>query len=228
MEVKDLNKGHRQRLKTRYLKSGYEAFQSYEILELLLTYSIPRKDVKLIAKELIKKYGDITNILNQNIENLKKNDGIGENSAILIRLIGDIIKNFYYENLQEVNFIEIKTKETLLNFLTREIGYLKTENFIVLFLNNNNKLLGTEKLFCGTIDKSAIYPREIIEKVIDYGAKGVIFAHNHPSGNMRPSNADIEVTHHMIKALKMIDVKVLDHIIIGKNKYFSFLEEGLI
>lgn len=227
-EVKELTKGHRQRLKRRYLQCGYKAFQNYEILELLLTYAIPRKDVKVIAKLLLAKYGSIENILHQEIDVLLKNNGIGENSAILLNLIGDIIKNIYYEKLEDKDFIEIKTKEVLLKFLSKELGYSKVEKFLVLFLNNSNKLLGTEILFYGTIDKSAIYPREIVEKVINYRAKGVVFAHNHPSGNVKPSVADIEVTNHMVKALNMIDVKVLDHVVISNNDYFSFLEEGLI
>lgn len=227
-KVKELAKGHRQRLKNRYLQCGYKAFQNYEILELLLTYAIPRKDVKGVAKLLIEKYGNITNILNQELDSLLKNKGIGENSAILLKLVGDIIKNIYYERLKNNDFLEIKSKEVLLNFLSREIGYSKVEKFIVLFLNNSNKLLGTETLFYGTIDKSAIYPREIVEKVINYRAKGVVFAHNHPSGCVKPSVADVEVTQHMTKTLNMIDVKVLDHIVISSNDYFSFLEEGLI
>lgn len=228
LEVKELTKGHRQRLKKRYLQCGYKAFQNYEILELLLTYAIPRKDVKTIAKSLLAKYGSIENILHQEIDILLKNNGIGENSAILLNLVGDIIANIYYDKLEDKDFLEIKTKEVLLKFLSKELGYSKVEKFLVLFLNNSNKLLGTEILFYGTIDKSAIYPREIVEKVINYRAKGVVFAHNHPSGNVKPSVADIEVTNHMVKALNMIDVKVLDHVVISNNNYFSFLEEGLI
>ena len=103
---------------------------------------------------------------------------------------------------------------------------MTTAGFI--FLNNFNILVGSETLFVGTIDKSAVYPREILEKVIQYKAKGVIFAHNHPSGNLRPSKQDIQITEHMQEVLEMIDVKLLEHIIITKDGYFSFLQEGLI
>lgn len=126
------------------------------------------------------------------------------------------------------NEIRLKDKKTLLDFLKFKAGFKEREEFIVIFLNNYNIMTGYETLFTGTIDKSAIYPREIVERVFKYKAKGIIFAHNHPSGNLRPSRKDIEITEHMQEFLDMIDVKLLEHIIITKDGYFSFLEEGLI
>lgn len=124
--------------------------------------------------------------------------------------------------------IRLKDKRSLLDFLKYKVGFKEREEFIVIFLNNYNIMMGYEVLFTGTIDKSAIYPREIMEKVFKYKAKGVIFAHNHPSGNLRPSKQDISMTEHMQEALDYIDVKVLEHVIVTKDGYFSFLEEGLI
>lgn len=124
--------------------------------------------------------------------------------------------------------IRLKDKKSLLDFLKFKIGFQEREEFIVIFLNNYNIMTGYEVLFKGTIDKSAIYPREIAERVFKYKAKGVIFAHNHPSGNLRPSKQDISITEHMQEFLDMIDVKLLEHVIITKKGYFSFLEEGLI
>lgn len=124
--------------------------------------------------------------------------------------------------------IRLKDKKSLLDFLKYKIGFKDREEFIVIFLNNYNIMTGYEVLFTGTIDKSAVYPREIAERVFKYKAKGVIFAHNHPSGNLRPSKKDIEITEHMQEFLEMIDVKLLEHVIVTKDGYFSFLEEGLI
>lgn len=124
--------------------------------------------------------------------------------------------------------IRLKDKKTLLDFLKFKIGFQEREEFIVIFLNNYNIMTGYEVLFKGTIDKSAVYPREIAERVFKYKAKGVIFAHNHPSGNLKPSKQDISITEHMQEFLDMIDVKLLEHVIITKDGYFSFLEEGLI
>ena len=124
--------------------------------------------------------------------------------------------------------IRLKDKRSLLDFLKYKVGFKEREEFLVIFLNNSNIMVGYEVLFTGTIDKSAVYPREVMERVFKYKAKGVIFAHNHPSGNLRPSKQDISMTEHMQEALDYIDVKVLEHVIVTKDGYFSFLEEGLI
>ena len=124
--------------------------------------------------------------------------------------------------------IRLKDKKSLLDFLKFKVGFKEREEFVVIFLNNYNVMTGYEVLFTGTIDKSAVYPREIAERVFKYKAKGVIFAHNHPSGNLRPSKQDIQITEHMQEVLEMIDVKLLEHIIITKDGHFSFLQEGII
>lgn len=232
MELIDnsLAKGHRKRLRDRYVKNGIESFNDYEVLELLLTYAIPRKDVKNIAKELLKNHNSLFNIFHA--KDLNKIEGLGNQSVVFLNLIGDLVIGMCKTKLENTSIFSedlvIKTKDVLVNYIKGKIAYSHIENFLILFLNNANKLIATEKLFCGTIDKSAVYPREIVEKVIEHKAKGVIFAHNHPSGNIKPSNADIKLTKHMKDALNLIDVLVLDHIIISRDSYYSFLEEGLM
>lgn len=219
--------GHRERLREKYLQGGYFAFHEYEVLELLLTYVIPRKDTKPIAKDLIEKFGSLDGVVTANIEELCSISGIKENSAIFVKLLGDLSKNLYKGEIKKEG-IQLKDKNSLIRYLRSEIGFSSREEFRVIFLNNYNMLVGSETLFIGTIDKSAVYPREIVEKVLYYKAKGIIFAHNHPSGNLRPSKQDIQITEHMQEALDLIDVKLLEHIIITQDGYFSFLEEGLI
>lgn len=226
--LKNLEKGHRERLRKRYIKSGLEGFNDYEILELLLTYSIARKDVKPIAKELIEKFGTIDEIAKSDVKSLLEVDGIGEGSAVFLKLIGDIALTLYREKIEDKDILTIKSKNSLLSYLRGEIGYSPREEFKILFLDSSNKLIASETLFYGTIDKSAIYPREIVERVIKNRAKSVIFAHNHPSGSISPSKKDIELTQYMYDSLKLLEIRLLDHIIITKNSYFSFLEEGLI
>ena len=219
--------GHRERLREKYLQGGYFAFHEYEVLELLLTYVIPRKDTKPIAKDLIEKFGSLDGVVTASIEELCSISGIKENSAIFVKLLGDLYKNLYKGEIRKEG-IQLKDKNSLIRYLRSEIGFSSREEFRVIFLNNYNMLVGSETLFIGTIDKSAVYPREIVEKVLYYKAKGIIFAHNHPSGNLRPSKQDIQITEHMQEALDLIDVKLLEHIIITQDGYFSFLEEGLI
>jgi DNA repair protein RadC len=226
--LKSLGEGHRERLRKRYIKSGLEGFNDYEVLELLLTYSIARKDVKPIAKKLIEKFGTIDEIAKSDIKSLLEVDGIGEGSAVFLKLIGDIALTLYREKIEDKDILTIKSKNSLLSYLRGEIGYSPREEFKILFLDSSNKLIASETLFYGTIDKSAIYPREIVERVIKNRAKSVIFAHNHPSGSISPSKKDIELTQYMYDSLKLLEIRLLDHIIITKNSYFSFLEEGLI
>ncbi len=226
--LKNLGEGHRERLRKRYIKSGLEGFNDYEVLELLLTYSIARKDVKPIAKELIEKFGTIDEIAKSDVKSLLEVDGIGEGSAVFLKLIGDIALTLYREKIEDKDILTIKSKNSLLSYLRGEIGYSPREEFKILFLDSSNKLIASETLFYGTIDKSAIYPREIVERVIKNRAKSVIFAHNHPSGSISPSKKDIELTQYMYDSLKLLEIRLLDHIIITKNSYFSFLEEGLI
>ena len=226
--LKSLGEGHRERLRKRYIKSGLEGFNDYEVLELLLTYSIARKDVKPIAKKLIEKFGTIDDIAKSDVKSLLEVDGIGEGSAVFLKLIGDIALTLYREKIEDKDILTIKSKNSLLSYLRGEIGYSPREEFKILFLDSSNKLIASEILFYGTIDKSAIYPREIVERVIKNRAKSVIFAHNHPSGSISPSKKDIELTQYMYDSLKLLEIKLLDHIIITKNSYFSFLEEGLI
>ena len=226
--LKSLGEGHRERLRKRYIKSGLEGFNDYEVLELLLTYSIARKDVKPIAKELIENFGTIDEIAKSDVKSLLEVDGIGEGSAVFLKLIGDIALTLYREKIEDKDILTIKSKNSLLSYLRGEIGYSPREEFKILFLDSSNKLIASETLFYGTIDKSAIYPREIVERVIKNRAKSVIFAHNHPSGSISPSKKDIELTQYMYDSLKLLEIRLLDHIIITKNSYFSFLEEGLI
>lgn len=226
--LKNLGEGHRERLRKRYIKSDLEGFNDYEVLELLLTYSIARKDVKPIAKELIEKFGTIDEIAKSDVKSLLEVDGIGEGSAVFLKLIGDIALTLYREKIEDKDILTIKSKNSLLSYLRGEIGYSPREEFKILFLDSSNKLIASETLFYGTIDKSAIYPREIVERVMKNRAKSVIFAHNHPSGSISPSKKDIELTQYMYDSLKLLEIRLLDHIIITKNSYFSFLEEGLI
>lgn len=235
MSSNDLLKGHRERLRLRYLEY-LEArninFPEYEFLELLLTYAIQRKDVKPIAKNLLKNFKNIENIINADIKDLENIPGIGKNTAIYIKALGDLVSKITLSNLKDEkafnSMTEIHTKNYLVKYLRGKIGHLNQEIFLVLFLNSSNKLIKTEELFYGTIDKSAVYPREIIKKVLQYGATSVIFAHNHPSGNIMPSKQDIKITNFIKEGLSTINVVLLDHIIISKNNYFSFFEEKLL
>lgn len=219
--------GHRKRLRERYVNNGYEALQDYEIIELLLTFVKQRVDTKPLAKNLIEKYGTIEEILKADLDDLKEIKGIGDITGIFLNFIGDIMAYSFKDKFQKQN-ISFKNKNQLISYLRNDIGFSKNEEFKVLFLNSVNEIIETEILFTGTIDKSAIYPRKILERALHHNARAIVFAHNHPSGNIFPSEKDIELTKEMKEFFKIVDINVLDHIIITKNSHFSFLEEGII
>ena len=227
--------GHRKRLRERYEKTGIHSFQDYEILELLLTYSVPRKDVKPIAKELMKRYKKVEDVLKADIRELEKIKGLGKNSGILLNVIGDLVKIFFQRDHRELSksnnprdLTSIGGKSDLINYLRSDIGFSGREEFKVLYLDSANHLIGDVVLFQGTLDRSTIYPREIIREAFLHEARSIIFAHNHPSGNLQPSKKDIELTNSMKIVFEEVGLRLLEHIIITRDSYFSFLEEGLL
>ena len=131
-------------------------------------------------------------------------------------------------NIGKKDLTTVKGKTELLNYLRSDIGFKSTEEFKVIYLSSSNRLLGEETLFRGTVDRSVVYPRLIIERALKYPTKGIIFAHNHPSGSLTPSKKDIVLTQELKDLLDVLDIKLLDHIILGEGDHFSFYENGLI
>ena len=232
MNEKD-SQGHRERIKEKFLKNGIDGFAEYEILELLLTYCIPRKDTKPIAKDLLNKFKTLDNVFKADFDKLSVIDGLGNNSIAFLKLIGDLPSIIYKDELKNKKLIDketlkISNKDILLKYLRNKIGYEEIEKFYVLYLSSSNEVIKFEENSAGTLDRSSVYPREIYKKVINLNAKSLILVHNHPSDNITPSKSDIELTNEIAKGLKNFGALLIEHIIITKNSYFSFLEEGLI
>ena len=232
MNEKD-SQGHRERIKEKFLKNGIDGFAEYEILELLLTYCIPRKDTKPIAKELLNKFKSLDNVFKADFDKLSAIDGLGKNSIVFLKLIGDLPSIIYKDELKNKKLVDketlkISNKDILLKYLRNKIGYEEIEKFYVLYLSSSNEVIKFEENSVGTLDRSSVYPREIYKKVINLNAKSLILVHNHPSDNITPSKSDIELTNEIAKGLKNFGALLIEHIIITKNSYFSFLEEGLI
>ena len=232
MNEKD-SQGHRERIKEKFLKNGIDGFAEYEILELLLTYCIPRKDTKPIAKELLNKFKSLDNVFKADLDKLSAIDGLGKNTVTFLKLIGDLPSIIYKDELKNKKLVDketlkISNKDILLKYLRNKIGYEEIEKFYVLYLSSSNEVIEFEENSVGTLDRSSVYPREIYKKIINLNAKSIILAHNHPSDNITPSKCDIELTNEIARGLKNFGALLIEHIIITKNSYFSFLEEGLI
>ena len=232
MSEKD-NQGHRERIREKFLNNGIDGFAEYEILELLLTYCIPRKDTKPIAKELLNKFKSLDNVFKASFDKLSAIDGLGKNTIAFLKLMGDLPSIIYKDELKNKKLVDKETlkilnKDILLKYLRNKIGYEEIEKFYVLYLSSSNEVIKFEENSVGTLDRSSVYPREIYKKIINLNAKSIILAHNHPSDNITPSKSDIELTNEIAKGLKNFGALLIEHIIITKNSYFSFLEEGLI
>ena len=218
---------HRQRIREKYLKSGLDNWHDYEILELILTYAIPRKDTKPIAKALLKKFKSIRGVFDAEIEALNTIKGIGSNTAVLINLFKDVVSLYLLQDLLEQENV-ISSPKAVYNYLQASLRGAKDEIFKVIFLNAANRPVKAETIHIGTVNKAVIYPRKVVEHALKNKATSVILAHNHPGGNLTPSDEDKNITQALVKALGTVDVNVLDHIIIGTEGYFSFKEHRLI
>ncbi len=221
------NAGHRKRLRDKFLKYGLKVFCDYEIVELLLTLGTPRKDCKQQAKEAVKKFKGLKGTMEASIQELQKIKDIGPLNAFGIKLFQEVAERYLKERVVGHQF-KIDSAKVVFDYLCQSMQKEKKELFKVFFLNNVNKILEIEDIFCGTVDQTVIYPREIIKSALDKNATRLIFAHNHPSGNLKPSNYDIQVTRELKNACQAVQIELLDHIIIGGDGYYSFRANKLL
>lgn len=221
-----LHKEHRQRIKERFMSDGLEAFREYEALELMLTYAIAQKDVKPLAKNLLDSFGSFQKVLEAPVSDLKNVHGIGEHAAILINFSRQCAQYYLRRTLQNREIIS--SPGDLVAYCKTAMAYLGDEQFRVVYLNAKNEILTDDVLQEGTVDQTAVYPRKIIEQALKLKAVSLILVHNHPSGNPEPSVHDRQLTSSIIAAAATMDIRIHDHIIIGRNGYRSFREEGIL
>ena len=220
--------GHRNRLRERFLKSGFTGFAEHEVIELLLTLAIPRSDVKQQAKTLLKRFGSLRGILDAPLTELRSVEGIGEISAISLKIIREAATLYLQEASEGAEVL--RDPERLSNFWRMKIGHLKNEVFAVAYLDSAYRLLhdGVETLQEGTIDRAAVYPRRVVETALKHQAAALVLAHNHPNGNVEPSEQDKVVTRAVVLAAETISLRVVDHLIVSASETFSFREAGLL
>ena len=217
---------HRKRLRERFRKSGTEGMHDYEMLELLLTYAIPRKDVKPFAKELIKRFGSLSGVLDADQKEIEEVARIGPISSTLIRLVKEVCSAYLAEKMKDKNVLS--SPQAVLDFARVKLAGLPHEAFMVIFLNTKNRVMDYKIIQEGTVDRAVIYPRRMVEEALARHAASLILVHNHPSGDSEPSPEDKQLTRALMDAARTIDLRVLDHIIVGKEGYCSFLESRLM
>jgi len=223
--------GHRHRLRERFNKIGPYSLEEYEIVELLLTYVIPQKDVKPISKELLDRFNSIKGILDANEDELKSVKYIKDKFIVLIKLIKEINSIYKKKSLEESTQMSI---DKIAEYCLEKIGYKKEEEFLVIYLNSGFRVQKEENfpskdfLFEGTVNRTAVYPRKIVEEALKRKAYAIVIVHNHPSGTLKPSEQDKNLTNFLNLALKPLEIVLYDHLIVSNGGYFSFRKSGLL
>lgn len=226
MNLQERGKGHRERLRQRFLNGGLKRFSDEEVIEFLLTLGTPRGDLKLPARRALKQFSSLSGVLSAPIEKLTEIKGIGPKNALYLKLVHQVAGRYLKDRMAGKAFFS--SSQAIFDYLFHSMRDLKREIFKVLFLNRKNELILDTDVFYGSLTGSAVYPREIMTLALEHRAAGLVFVHNHPSGDPTPSLEDQRLTKDLIWSAKLLMIQVLDHIIIGHNTYFSFADEGLI
>ncbi len=218
--------GHRTRLRGKFRDSGLDAFLDHEALELALTYAIPRKDTKQLAWALLKRFGSLSGVLDAKRTELCAVPGIGEEAALFVNLLRALLRRYFLDELKRKT--SIANPEDAVEYCRASLEGEKDEIFEVIYLTTRNTVLACERLSEGTVDRTAVSPRKVVETALARRAAAMIFVHNHPSGDPSPSKEDVAITDELCRAAEVLGLRVHDHIIIGKGDYYSFKVSGLL
>ncbi len=220
--------GHRKRLRDRFLKAGFAGMAEHEVVELLLTLAIPRRDVKERAKDLLARFGNIRGILDASLEDLRTIPGIGSVTPVALRIIRESA-NLYLQQVSEKD-TSLISDEAMYRFWRMRIGSLQDEVFEAAYLDSGYRLLkdGVQRLEEGTTDRAVVYPRKVMEAALKRGAAALVVAHNHPNGDVHPSDQDKTLTKALDLAATTVQIKFHDHLIVSADEIFSFRKAGLL
>lgn len=218
--------GHRKRLRERFLKSAKGVLPDYELLEILLFASHPRGDVKPIAKELIKRFGNIAKVLNASPADLIQVKGMNESSIAQLRVVQESAERLIKEEISNQPILQ--SWKALLDYCRASMGHLKNEQFRILFLNKKNMLIADDLQEAGTVDQTPVYPREVVKRALQLEASAIILVHNHPSGDTTPSKSDVTMTKQVETAINAVGITLHDHLIISSKDHYSFKTNQII
>lgn len=218
--------GHRDRLRERFLRGGADAMPDYELLELVLFRAIPRRDVKPLAKDLLQRLGSFAEVLNAAPERLAETPGLGDAAIAEIKIIQAAALRLIRSEVLTKPILS--SWEQVMDYCTASMARLKTEQFRILFLDKRNRLIEDEVLQEGTVDHAPVYVREVLKRALELAATAIVIVHNHPSGDPTPSASDIATTRDIITAGGKLGVTVHDHLVVGRERRFSFRAAGLI
>lgn len=219
-----IHKGHRQRMKDRFLQEGLDHFSEIQVLELLLFYCLPRQDTNPIAHSLLSHFGSLSQVLEASVEELTKVSGIGENAATFLRLIPEAGR--YYQLSRSSRATILSTLDKCARYLLPFFFGRRVETVFLLCLDAKCKVLCCKEVGEGSVNSAGISTRKIVESALGVNATSVVLAHNHPSGVALPSGEDIQTTQRIAMALQCVDIQLADHIIVADEDYISMAQSG--
>jgi DNA repair protein RadC len=226
IQINPSHQGHRRRLRQRMERVTEEALEDYELLELLLTFAIPRKDTKSLAKELLQHFTGLNGLLRAERSQIEEISGIGPRASLLISLIEPLFSRALLVN--RAGRVILSSPEAAAGDFQSRLGSLPVEQVHAAYVNARNVVTVAECIQEGTVDQSVVYPRKVLERALFHKASGFILAHNHPSGETNPSPQDRRLTEMLLQAARPLGVRFLDHLVIGEGEPFSFRKNGLL
>ena len=224
MTTESIHKGHRERLKQRFLEEGLDNFTEIQVLELLLFYAIPRSDTNPLAHALLEHFGSLSQVLEADVEELKKVPGIGDHAATLLALVIDLCRYYQVTCAQQTEILT--TLDACGKYLVPRFFGRTRETVFLLCLDAKCKVLCCKEIGEGSVNTAAISVRKVVETALSANATTVILAHNHPSGIAVPSNEDIQITQRIAAALSAVEIHLADHIVVADGDYVSMVQSG--
>ena len=219
-----VHKGHRERLKARFLETGLDSFTDVQALELLLFYAIPRKDTNPIAHALLDRFGSLSQVLDAPLEALKKVPGISDHSASLLRLVTELARFYQVDSAQRTEVLT--SLDACGRYLVPRFFGRKVETVFLLCLDAKCKVLCCREIGEGSVNAASISVRKVVEAALSANATSVVLAHNHPSGVALPSADDVQTTRRIAAALSAVEVKLIDHIVVAEGDFISMAQSG--
>ena len=219
-----IHDGHRQRLKNRFREEGLDHFEEHQVLELLLYYTIPRRDTNPIAHELMARFGSLAQVLEADVEELKKVPGIKDHAATLLALVIDLCRYYQVNCAQQTEILT--TLEECGKYLVPRFFGRTRETVFLLCLDAKCKVLCCKEIGEGSVNTASISVRKVVETALAANATTVVLAHNHPSGIAVPSNEDIQTTQRIAAALNAVEIYLADHIVVADGDYVSMVQSG--
>lgn len=219
--------GHRERLRTRFLRDGLDGFEDHQVLELLLFHAIPRCDTNPIAHGLMRRYGSLSAVLEADPKDLASVKGVGMNAAVFLSMLPQVTRRYFRDRVRHSGKT-LNTSEAAAEYLVPLMAGRPEEVFYLICLDSRLRVLYPALISEGTVKDALVHPRHVVEAAIRHKAAAAILAHNHPAGTVRPSGHDHAITKRLVQALGAIQIQVVDHIIVAGEQIYSFQREGTL